>query len=337
MSTAEGTPPGEAGGAGGAGEVIEVGCWLSSEEHGPRALVEHARVAEGTGFAHAMISDHFHPWLPAQGHAPFVWGVLGAIAEATTDLHLATGVSAPILRTHPLILAHAAATASVLLEGRFALGLGTGERLNEHVTGERWPRPAVRREMLTEGIEIIRKLLTGEDVTYDGTYHSVEHATLYSRPVTPPPIWVAASGPRSAKLAGEHGDGLVGVTPDASLVDAFETAGGAGKPCVGQLHVCWADDEETARRTVMRWWPQAGLPPGMLTELERPEDFEQACALVDADDVTRTVIVGRDPDAYAQAVLRFAAAGFTRVYLHQVGPDQHGFLDFWAREVRPLL
>jgi G6PDH family F420-dependent oxidoreductase len=318
-------------------EPLIVGYWLSSEEHGPHALVDWAVRAEAAGFTHAMISDHFHPWLPAQGHAPFVWGVLGAIAHATSSLHLATGVSAPMHRFHPAVLAHAAATATVLLDGRFALGVGTGEWLNEHVTGQRWPQAAVRRRVLTEGIDTIRQLFSGDEVTQEGRWHTTKHARLYSRPSSPPPIWVAASGRKSAKLAGEYGDGLIAVTPDASLIEAFETAGGAGKPRVGQVHVCWAESVDEARHTVHRWWPNGALPPDLNAELERPAHFEAACSLIDETRAARAVVHGRDPVAFAQAILRYGAAGFTHVYVHQIGPDQPGFFDFWVRSVRPLL
>ena len=326
MSTAE--PPGPA---------IEIGYWLSSEEHGPRSLVEHARLAEDHGFGHAMISDHFHPWVPQQGHAPFVWGVLGAIAEATDRLHLATGVTAPVVRMHPVVVAHAAATAAVLLPGRFALGLGTGELLNEHVTGAAWPRVGVRRRMLAEAIELIRKLFDGEEVNHEGDHFTVEYAQLFTRPAAPPPIWLAASGARAARLAGEVADGLIGLEPDPSLVDAFETAGGAGKPRVAQLHVCWATDEAEARATALRMWPNGGLPASMHAELARPSQFEDAAALVDEDGVAEAVLCGPDPQPIVRAVQRFAAAGFTRVYVHQVGPDQEGFVAFWCSEVRPQL
>jgi G6PDH family F420-dependent oxidoreductase len=325
VSTADGPAP------------IEVGYWLSSEEHGPRALVEHARLAEDHGFAHAMISDHLHPWVPQQGHAPFVWGVLGAIAEATDELHLATGVTAPVVRMHPVIVAHAAATAAVQLEGRFALGLGTGELLNEHVTGRSWPRPAVRRRMLREAIDLIRQLFEGDEVSYDGEHFTVQHAQLYTRPEVPPPVWVAASGARTAQLAGEAGDGLVALAPDPSVVSAFELAGGAGKPRVAQLHLCWANDGADARATALRQWPNGAMPPSILTELARPRELEDVATLVDEDAVARWVLCGPDPEPVARAVQRFAAAGFTRVYLHQVGPDQKGFFTFWTDEVRPLL
>jgi G6PDH family F420-dependent oxidoreductase len=323
--------------ADGGGPPVEVGYWLSSEEHGPRALVANARMAEDAGFGHAMISDHFHPWVPAQGHAPFVWGVLGAIAEATDELHLATGVTAPLARLHPVAVAHAAATASVLLDGRFALGLGTGERLNEHVVGGPWPRPGRRRRMLAEAVDIIRRLFEGDEVSLDGAWFTVEHAQLYSRPVTPPPIWLAVSGPRIATLAGQVADGMLGLSPRPDLVSAFETAGGEGKPALAQLHVCWAPSVEEARATAHRWWPNGGLPAGLAAELARPVHFEEAATLVSEDDVARAVVCGPDADEMARAVLRFGAAGFRRVYVHQVGPDQAGFLEFWATSVRPLI
>ncbi len=320
MSTAEG--------------AVTLGYWLSSEEHGARALVTHAAMAEASGFGHAMVSDHFHPWVPAQGHAPFVWAVLGAIAQATTSLQVATGVTAPVGRMHPVVIGHAAATAAVLLEGRFTLGLGTGERLNEHVVGGPWPRPKVRRASLEEAVTILRRLFDGEEVSFDGEHHTVEHAQLWTRPATPPPLWLAASGPRLAKLAGRVADGLIAVAPDPRLITAFEQAGGTGER-VGQLHVCWAPTVEQAVETAHRWWPNGALPPSLLTELSRPTQFEDAAQLVTPDQVARALVCGPDPEAIATAVLRYAAAGFTRVYLHQVGPDQEGFLRFWERELRP--
>jgi G6PDH family F420-dependent oxidoreductase len=316
--------------------AVEVGYWLSSEEQGARALVDLAAAAEANGFAHAMISDHLHPWVPMQGHAPFVWGVLGAIAERTTSLHLATGVTAPLQRMHPAVVAHAAATAAVLLDGRFALGLGTGERLNEHVTGRPFPRPGHRRRQLREAIPIVRALLDGEEVNHDGPHFTVEHARLYTRPETPPPLWVAASGKRSARLAGTHGDGLIALAADPTIVAAYRRAGGLG-PVVGQLHVCWADSADHARDTARRWWPNGAIPASLLAEVSRPEQFEELADLVTADAIAEAVVCGPDAEPVACALLRFAAAGFTRVYVHQVGPDQAGFFGFWDREVRPLL
>jgi G6PDH family F420-dependent oxidoreductase len=315
----------------------EVGYWLSSEEHGPRALVQHAVRAEAAGFRRAMISDHLHPWTPTQGHSPFVWGVLGAIAQATSELHVATGVTAPIIRVHPAIVAHAAATAAVLLEGRFELGVGTGERLNEHVVGERWPRPGTRRRMLAEAIDVIKDLLGGGKVDHEGEHYRVEHMRLFTVPTTPPPVLVAASGRRTAQLAGERADGLISYSPDPNLVEAFERAGGSGRPRIGQVHVCWAPTEEEARRTALEWWPNGGIPQRLTTELERPEDFASLAAMVTEDDVAEAVVCGPDPEVHVRAVTRFGAAGYDRVYVHQVGPDQAGFVEFWTREVAPAL
>lgn len=323
MSTAEARP-------------IEVGYWLSSEEHGARTLVDLAEAAEAHGFAHAMISDHFHPWVPQQGHAPFVWGVLGAIADRTERLHLATGVTALLRRIHPVVVAQAAATAAVLLEGRFALGLGTGERLNEHVVGGAFPRPRQRRRRLEEAIPILRALLAGDEVSHDGRHFTVENAQLYTRPETPPPLWVAASGKRAARLAGSQADGLIGLEPDPTLVSAYQSAGGRG-PVIGQVHVCWAPTVDDATATARRWWPNGAMPASLLTELARPTHFEEVAELVTTDALARSVVCGPDPEAMARAVLRFAAAGFTRVYVHQVGPDQEGFFDHWEREVRPFM
>jgi G6PDH family F420-dependent oxidoreductase len=314
---------------------LEVGFWLSSEEHGARELVELAAAAEDHGFEHAMISDHFHPWVPAQGHSPFVWGVLGAIAEATSHLHLATGVTAPIARMHPAVVAHAAATAAVLLEGRFALGLGTGERLNEHVVGGAWPRPGTRRRQLCEAIEVIRRLFDGDEVSFDGAHVRVDHAQLYTRPSTPPPIWVAASGPRTAKVAGKHADGLISVAADPVLSSAYAAAGGTGL-AIGQLHVCWAPTVDEARATALRWWPNAAMPPSVLTELARPSQLADVADLVDEAALARQVVCGPDAEAIATALLRFAAAGYHRVYVHQIGPDQAGFLDLWTKELSAL-
>src|SRR3954471_13258576 len=195
---------------------LEIGYWLSSEEHGPRALVDHAAQAEEAGFRSAMISDHFHPWVRAQGQSPFVWGVLGGIAHATSALRVGTGVTAPIIRMHPSIVAHAAATASAMLEGRFFLGLGTGERLSEHVVGERWPGATERRAMLEEAVGVIRELLGGDNVNHRGEFSRVENAQLFTRPTVAPPIHLAASGAKSAALAGRIAGGMMGVAPTGS-------------------------------------------------------------------------------------------------------------------------
>lgn len=231
--------------------VAAIGYTLSSEEHGPNELVEHAVRAERAGFAFAGISDHFHPWIDRQGESPFVWGVLGALSRATEHIQLLTGVTCPTMRVHPAIVAHAAATAALQLPGRFSLGVGSGENLNEHLLGERWPAVAVRQERLEEAIEVIRLLWEGGLKSHRGHHYTVENARIYSLPEEPPPILVAVAGEKSVDIAARAGDGLVGTAPVAESIERFRSGGGAGKPTYGQLHVCWAKDEEDAKRTAL--------------------------------------------------------------------------------------
>ena len=316
---------------------LELGYFLSSEEHAPSKLVANAAAAHQAGFRSAMISDHLRAWTPAQGNASFVWGVIGAISQAAPGLEVGTGVSAAVRRIHPVTLAHAAATASLLLGGRFFLGLGTGERLNEQVTGERWPRAGERREALEETLPLLRELLSGRTVNHRGRHVTLERARLDSVPGSVPPILVAASGKRAARLAGELADGMIGVAPDASVVEAFEAAGGSGKPRFAQLKVSWAADREEAVATARHWFPTEGLPPQLLSELATPAELAAAAELVDDDRIARAIVCGPDVGPVVAAVHRLVATGFTRVYLHQVGPDQAGFLGFVRRELVPAL
>jgi coenzyme F420-dependent glucose-6-phosphate dehydrogenase len=319
----------------GSGACLELGYWLSSEEHSAASLIANAVRCERSGFRTAMISDHFAPWIPVQGQSPFVWSTLGGIASATSGLRVGTGVTAPLHRMHPVMVAQAAATIETMMPGRFFLGLGTGENLNEHVTRKRWPTAPERRHALREGLDIIRALWAGETVSRSDGSFEVERAQLFTRPDTPPPVVIAASGKKTAKLAGELADGLLGLEPDPDIVDVFEAEGGQDCPRLAQLQVCWAPTESEARCVAHRWWPIAGLPPGLLTELARPEDFAAAAELVTEDDVAEHVTCGPDPDVHAAAIHRLVAAGFTTIYLHQVGPNQDGFLDFCQRELLP--
>ena len=330
MSRPEGTEPG-------ARPPVTLGYWLSSEEHGPRALVAHGVRAEAAGFTTAMISDHFQPWTRRQGHAPFVWTVLGALAQATDRLELGTGVSAPMLRVSPLVLAHAGATTAALAPGRIFVSVGTGERLNEQVTGGRWPPVTERRAALEEAIRVIRRLWDGETVHHRGEHVVVEGAHLYTRPDVPPPLLVAASGRKGAELAGRLGDGLVGVSSDPNVVQVFEAAGGRGKRRHGQIHVCWAPDHATARRTALEWWPQAAVAPPLLTELARPQDFEAATADATEDQVASQIVCGPDPEAHLAAIARFTGAGYDHDNVHQIGPDQEGFFRFYEQAILPEL
>jgi G6PDH family F420-dependent oxidoreductase len=317
--------------------MTRIGYALSSEEHPPAALVANARRAEECGFEYALVSDHFHPWIDRQGQSPFVWTVIGGIAEATHRLKLGTGVSCPIIRCHPAVIAQAAATAAALMPGRFFLGVGTGENLNEHVVGAGWPSPDVRLEMLEEAIEIIRRLWQGDEVSFHGAHFTVEDARLYTLPPKEPRVMVAASAPRAAELAGKVGDGLVSTAPDGELVEHFREAGGKGKPTIGMTHVCYAEDEKTARRVAHEWWPNSAIRGELGQELPLPRHFEQAASMVSEDDVAEAVVCGPELEAHLAAIDEFTQAGFDHVYIHQVGPEQDAFFAFYEREVLPVL
>ena len=312
------------------------GYWLSSEEHPPLDLVRNARRAEEAGFEFAMVSDHFHPWLDAQGNSPFVWSVLGGIAAQTERLRLGTGVTCPMIRTHPAIVAHAAATCGAMFEGRFFLGVGTGENLNEHVTGAPWPAPDERLELLEESIEVMRALWTGEEVTHRGKHYTVDHARLYTLPDEPLTIAVAAGQPLAAQLAGRAGDALVSVAPDDDLVGKYREGGGDG-PRYGQVRLCYGEDEEEAKETAFRLWRHAGLGGTISQELPRPSDFDAVAESVTKEMATEGVPCGPDPEPIVEQVREWEQAGFDHVALHQIGPDQEGFLRFWEQELRPRL
>ncbi|WP_049927164.1 TIGR03557 family F420-dependent LLM class oxidoreductase [Halopiger goleimassiliensis] len=317
--------------------MTDIGHKLICELHGPNDLVEYARLADESAFDFAMISDHYHPWLSSQGESPMVWNVIGAIAEATDDLPLGTGVTCPTTRIHPAIVAQAAATAGVQLPDRFFLGVGTGENLNEHVTGQRWPEHAVRLEMLEEALEIVRTLWEGETTSYRGEYFTVENARLYTIPDDPPPIRIAADGPKAARMAGEHGDGLIAVEPDADLVETFESAGGEGDPTYGEVAVCYHEDERTAIEHAHERWRHEGIPGELLWELPTPAHFEQASQSVSEDDIAELITCGPDPDEHVETIREYVDAGFDHVVVHQIGSNQAEFVEFYENEVLPAI
>jgi coenzyme F420-dependent glucose-6-phosphate dehydrogenase len=317
--------------------VPELGYSLSSEEHGPSDLVRFTKTAEDAGFTFALISDHFHPWVDAQGNSPFVWSVIGGIAETTERIRLGTGVTCPTIRVHPAIIAQAAATSAAMMPGRFFLGVGSGENLNEHILGDKWPAPDERLEMLEEAVQVIRLLWEGGYQTHRGKHYTVEQARIYTLPDEPPEIAVAAAQPNAAELAGRIGDGFVGVAPEAELVQKFEQNGGAGKPRYGHLTVCWAEEEAEAKRTAHENWPNAGLEGPLSQELALPAHFEAAAEMVEPDDLAETMPLGPDPDRYLEEIKAYDDAGFDHVYIHQVGPDQDGFIRFAQRELMPKL
>jgi G6PDH family F420-dependent oxidoreductase len=313
------------------------GYTLSSEEHSPADLVDNARRAEELDFEFLSISDHYHPWTTEQGHSPFVWSVLGALSQATERVRVGVGVTAPIVRIHPAILAQATATTALLFEGRFFWGVGTGEALNEHILGTRWPRPEIRLEMLEEAVGIVRELWKGETVDHRGRYYEVENARIFDAPATGIPIIVSGFGPASAQLAGRIGDGFWGTAPDHELVEAFEQAGGSG-PRYAQLTICWADDEDKARETVHRIWPNAGVTGQLSQDLPTWTHFEQAAQPLTPAQVTDEIPCGPEiAGEIASNVRKYVDAGYDHLYFHQVGPDQEAFFRFWESDLRSAL
>lgn len=316
--------------------MTKFGLTVSAEEHPPSKCVEIAVAAEEAGFDFISISDHFHPWVGEQGHSPFVWSVLGAIAQATTTLEVGVGVSCPIMRIHPAISAHAAATTSCLLGDRFTWGVGTGEALNEHILGDRWPPAEVRLAMLEEAIDVIRQLWTGESVTHRGQYFTVEDARLYDVPDQPPPIVVSAFGPKAVDLAVRAGDGLWMTGPSPETVSRYKDGGGDG-PVWTQLTVAWDPDEETAVQRAHEKWPNSGLPGQLAQDLRTVLHFEQAVTLVDAETATASTPCGPDPEPILESISSAEEAGADHIYLHQIGDPTDGFIDFWSKELQPAV
>ena len=312
------------------------GYTLSSEEHSPCDLVRHAVRAEEVGFDFLTISDHFHPWIDAQGHSPFVWSVLGAVAHATNRVRVGTGVTCPIVRTPPALIAHAAATTAVMFGGRFFLGVGAGEALNEHVMGQYWPPIEIRHEMLTEALAVMRALWKGETVDFHGAYFTVENARLYDVPDAPIPVVVSAFGPKAAEVAAKEGDGIWMTGPRDDVLDAFERAKGTG-PRIGQLTVCWARTEAEGVETALELWPNTALPGQLAQDLPTPSHFEQAVQLVRAEDIAAKVPCGPDVGPVLEKLHDFESAGLDHIHVHQIGPDQDGFFEFWEHEVQPKL
>lgn len=316
--------------------MVSFGYTLSSEEHPPADLVRNAVRAEDLGFDFVSISDHFHPWVTAQGHSPFVWSVLGAIAASTERIEVGVGVTCPTVRIHPAIVAHAAATTALLFEGRFVLGVGTGEALNEHILGHRWPTPGVRLSMLEEAVDVIRQLWTGDTVNHHGDFYEVQNARLFDPPDPAPPIVVSAFGPKALELAGRIGDGYWGHTPDADMISAYEAAGGSG-PRYAQLDVCWNPSVDKARQIVHEVWPNGGVPGQLSQDLPTFTHFEEAAQIVSIDDATGSVSCGPDVEPILASVAEYLDAGYDHLYFHQIGPDQDGFLEFWSDTLQPAL
>jgi coenzyme F420-dependent glucose-6-phosphate dehydrogenase len=316
---------------------MELGYGFSSEEHAPADLVRHAVAAEEAGFGFGLISDHIHPWIDAQGHSPFVWSVIGAIGQATERFRIGTGVTCPLIRIHPAIIAHAAATSACLMPGRFFLGIGTGENLNEHVTGAKWPARDERVEMLEEAVEVLRLLWRGDYQTHRGKHYTVEGLRIFDLPDDPIELAIAAMKPRAAELAGKIGDALINVAPKDDIIENFDEAGGKGKPKYGQVTVCYAPSKEEARKTAFSLWPNALVEGSASQELPLPTDFEQLVEGRKPEELDDTLVLGSDLDEFVEKIMRYGKAGYTHVYIHQIGPDQEGFLKFAKSELLPRL
>ena len=314
--------------------MVQLGVGMSSEELSAREIVRAVALAEEVGFRNAWVSDHFHPWIDAQGESPFVWSTLGAISSVTERIRIGTGVTCPIVRIHPAIVAQAAATTQTLFDGRFWLGVGTGEALNEHILATKWPEARVRLEMLEEAVAIIRRLWSGESASHYGPHFQVENARIYSLPDVAPPIYVSAFGEQAAEVAARIGDGLVCTMPVDDIIRAFRAQGGSG-PTLAQVKVAWADSVGKAEDLAFERWPTSGLEGELSQELPTPKHFEQATSVLHKDDIVRSFPCGPDPERHIEAIQKYVDAGYDEIYVTQVGPDQEGFLRFYEREVLP--
>jgi G6PDH family F420-dependent oxidoreductase len=315
--------------------MIKLGYKLMSEEHGPIDLVRNANRAEQAGFDFAAISDHFFPWVEEQGHSPFAWSVLGALANATRHVGLMTAVTCPIMRYHPAIIAQGTATLGLLSDNRFTLGLGAGERLNEHIVGEGWPGRGERHERLSEAVDIIQGLLAGTLTNYRGNYFVLDDARLFDRPHVKPPVVIAAGGPRAARIAARKGDGVIATEPRADLVEAFNSTGGSG-PRYAEAAMCYGKEEE-AKRTAHRYfrWSITGWP--VMAELPDTDSFASATRHVSPETIAQKVSCGPSAERHLQAIDRYIRAGYDHIILTQIGPDQNEFLEFFERELAPNL
>ncbi|MFC0864063.1 TIGR03557 family F420-dependent LLM class oxidoreductase [Sphaerimonospora cavernae] len=318
--------------------MAEIGYTMMSEQTPAGQMVDDAVTAERVGFGYAVVSDHYFPWLEELGHSPYAWSVLGAAARATERLPLMTYVTCPIMRYHPAVVAQKAATMGVLSEGRFTLGLGSGENLNEHVVGHGWPPVNTRHEMFREAIEIIKMLFEGDYRNFRGEFFDIDSAKLYDLPERPVPLAIAASGTQSMEIAAEYGDALVATAPDDHLVEGFAASGGDGKPVYGQLAICYDSDRAAAVERAHRLWRWSLPGWKVMSELPAPVSFAASTETVRPEDVAQKVPCGPDVDAVVEAVRQYTDAGFTHVALVQIGYEhQREFFDWSEKELLPAL
>ncbi|RZU54040.1 G6PDH family F420-dependent oxidoreductase [Krasilnikovia cinnamomea] len=310
---------------------MRIGYFLSCEEYTPAQLIEQARLAQDAGFSALWISDHYHPWNDAQGQSPFVWSIIGALSQVVT-IPVTTAVTCPIMRIHPAVTAQAAATSAVLHDGRFVLGVGTGEALNEHVTGERWPFADERLDMLEEAVDVMRRLWRGDFVTHHGKHYTVEQARIYTLPPEPPKVYVSAFGPKAIEVAARIGDGYISTSPNADLLEKFRQLGGGDRPAQGAFKACYARTEDEGVETAHRLWSTAGVPGELSQVLPSPRHFEQAATLVTPEMTRSALPCGPDPAKHAEQLKTYADAGFDEVYVASIGPHYAELIDLYRRE-----
>ncbi|WP_433362932.1 TIGR03557 family F420-dependent LLM class oxidoreductase [Actinoplanes sp. CA-142083] len=310
---------------------MRIGYFLSCEEYTPAQLIEQARLAQDAGFQSLWISDHYHPWNDEQGESPFVWSIIGALSQVVR-IPVTTAVTCPIMRIHPAVVAQAAATSAVLHEGRFVLGVGTGEALNEHVLGDRWPFADERLEMLEEAVGVLRQLWQGEYVTHHGKHYTVDQARIYTLPAEPPKVYVSAFGPKAIEAAARIGDGYISTSPDADLVAGFRRQAGTGKAVQGGFKGCWAPTEDEGVEIAHRLWANSGLPGELSQVLPSPKHFEQASQLVTPEMTRKSVACGPDPAGHTEQLKKYEDAGFDEVYVANMGPNYREFIDMYRRE-----
>ena len=314
---------------------MRFGYFLSCEEYTPKELVEQARLAEQAGFDALWISDHYHPWNNEQGQSPFVWSVIGAVSEAC-DLPVTTAVTCPTVRIHPAVIAQAAATSAVMLDGRFTLGLGSGEALNEHILGDAWPTADVRLAMLEEAVDVIRKLFTGETVTYGGEFYTVDTAQIYTLPDQPPPIYLSGFGPKATELAARIADGYINTSPDDELLGLFKDRSG-GKPAQAGVKVAYAPTEDEGIEHAHRLWANSGVPGELAQVLPSPQHFEQVSQLVTKEMTADSVVCGPDVERHVDTFAPYVDAGYDEVYVANMGPHYRDMITMYGEKVLPVL
>jgi G6PDH family F420-dependent oxidoreductase len=312
---------------------MRIGYFLSTEEYGPAELLEQAAAAEEAGFHALWISDHYHPWNHEQGHSPFVWSIIGSLSQVCS-LPVTTAVTCPTVRIHPAVIAQAAATSAELLGGRFTLGVGSGEALNEHILGHAWPPVERRLDMLEEAVALIRELWTGRVVSWEGRHYRTDHAQIYTRPEQPPEIYVSGFGPKAVGLAGRIGDGYINTAASPDLVARFKELSG-GKPAHAGAKVAYAPTAEEGWAHAHRLWANAGLPGELAQVLPTPEHFEQATQLVTEESTRGSVVAGPDVEAHLEQIEQYREAGYDELYVANMGPHYLDMIRFYGEKVLP--